>query len=394
MSFEMVAKTLQGLEGVLAAELRGFGAEDVQEGCRSVSFRGDKGMLYKANFHCRTALRVLRPLTQFKVTSADMIYTQLVEFEWGEYMRETMSFAVDTVSYSPFVTNSRFANYRVKDAIVDYWKGKCGVRPSVNVESPDIYVHLHINGEDATVSLDSSGESLHKRGYRVAATETPLNEVLAAGLILSTGWRGESHFVDPMCGSGTFLTEAAMIALNIPPGLFRKSFAFEKWLDFDADLFAHISEDDSGERAFDFCCSGYDISPDAVEATKRNVESAGLSQYIKVYCRPLQLFANPPHPAILVTNPPYGERLKVRDLTALYELIGERLKHHFTGGTAWILGYRDECFSHIGLHPSAKLQVFNGQLECQFRGYEMFAGTNKEYKTLLARGAGDKQTDR
>ncbi|MDR2791155.1 MAG: THUMP domain-containing protein [Tannerellaceae bacterium] len=388
MSFEMVAKTLQGLEGVLAAELRDLGAEEVQEGCRSVSFKGDMTILYKANFHCRTALRVLRPLLRFNVENADTIYAVLVKFEWAKYMRATTSFTVDTVSHSSLVTNSRFASYRVKDAIADYWKGKCGQRPSVNVESPDLYIHLHVSGDEATLSLDSSGESLHKRGYRVAATDTPLNEVLAAGLILFTGWRGECHLVDPMCGSGTFLTEAAMIALNIPPGLFRKSFAFEKWLDFDADLFAAISEDDSGEQAFDFCCYGYDISAEAVAVTKRNVESAGLSQYIKVCRRPLQLFADPPHPAMLVTNPPYGERLKVRDLTELYGLLGERLKHHFIGGKAWILGYRDDCFTHIGLHPSKKLRVLNGQLECQFRGYEMFAGTNKEHKTLMAHSVG------
>ncbi|MDR3129160.1 MAG: THUMP domain-containing protein [Tannerellaceae bacterium] len=384
MSFEMIAKTLQGLEGILADELRELGAEQVQEGCRSVSFRGDKAMLYKANFHCRTALRILLPLVEFKVVEPSHIYDALSQFEWSKYMQPTMSFVVDTVAYSSCVTNTRFACYRVKDAVVDYWKKKGDIRPAVNAESPDLYLHLHVSEDKATLSLDSSGESLHKRGYRVVQLETPLNEVLAAGLILLTGWRGETNFIDPMCGSGTFLTEAAMIALNIPPGMYRKSFAFEKWLDFDAGLFAEISEDDSKERPFDFCCYGYDISPMAVDATKKNVESAGLSQYVKVSRRPLQLFSDPPLPAILVTNPPYGERLKVRDLTEVYKLLGERLKHQFTGGSAWVLGYRDECFVQIGLHPSAKFHVFNGQLPCEFRSYELFAGTNKEHKTLMA----------
>jgi putative N6-adenine-specific DNA methylase len=384
MNFEMVAKTLQGLEGILADELRELGAEQVQEGCRSVSFYGDKAMLYKANFHCRTALRILLPLMEFKVSNPNQIYDTLLLFEWSKYMEPTMSFVVDTVAHSAYVTNTRFACYRVKDAIVDYWNSKGGTRPTVNAESPDLYIHLHIFEDKVTLSLDSSGESLHKRGYRVVQLETPLNEVLAAGLILLTGWRGETNFIDPMCGSGTFLTEAAMIALNIPPGMYRKSFAFEKWLDFDPDLFAEIAEDDSKERPFNFCCYGYDLSPMAVEATKKNVESAGLSQYIKVIRRPLQLFADPPQPAILVTNPPYGERLKVRDLGEVYSLLGERLKHQFTGGSAWILGYRDECFAQIGLHPSAKFHIFNGQLPCEFRGYELFAGTKKEYKTLTA----------
>jgi putative N6-adenine-specific DNA methylase len=383
MSFEMIAKTLQGLEGVLADELRELGAEQVQEGCRSVSFQGDKAMLYKANFHCRTALRILVPLTGFQANTPDDIYETLLDFKWSEYMRPDMSFVVDSVAHSSRITNTHFVCYRVKDAIVDYWKAKGEARPSVNLGSPDLYVHLHISEDKVTLCLDSSGESLHKRGYRVVSLETPLNEVLAAGLILLTGWRGESNFIDPMCGSGTFLTEAAMIALNIPPGMYRKSFAFEKWLDFEPELFADISEDDSKERSFDFCCYGYDISPMAIEGTKKNVESAGLSQYIKVSRRPLQLFANPPLPAVLVTNPPYGERLKVRDLTEVYKLLGERLKHQFTGGTAWILGYREECFTQIGLHPSAKFHVFNGQLPCEFHGYELFAGTNKEHKTLI-----------
>lgn len=380
----MIAKTLQGLEGVLANELRELGAEHVQEGCRSVTFSGDKALLYKANFHCRTALRILLPITEFPATDPDDIYRALSLFDWSRYMNPSMSFVVDTVAHSNRITHTHFACHRVKDAIVDFWKRKGDIRPSVNLENPDLYFHLHISQTKATLLLDSSGESLHKRGYRVASLETPLNEVLAAGLILLTGWRGQSHFIDPMCGSGTFLTEAAMIALNIPPGIFRNSFAFEKWLDFEPELFADISEDDTNERPFDFCCYGYDLSPAAVDATKKNVESARLDQYIKVNRRPLQLFADPPSPAILVTNPPYGERLKVRDLTEVYALLGERLKHHFTGGSAWILGYREECFDQIGLRPSTKIHVFNGQLPCEFRGYELFAGSNKDHKTRIA----------
>ena len=241
-------------------------------------------------------------------------------------------------------------------------------------------IHIHISHNDCTLALDSSGESLHRRGYRVEQGEAPLNEVLAAGMILLTGWRGESHFVDPMCGSGTLLIEAAMIALNIPPGVYRKGFAFERWPDFDRELFESIYNDDSGERDFEFLCHGADISADAIRRTERNVRSAGLSRYITLRTMPFQQFMRAPQPAILVTNPPYGERIAMDNVAELYGMIGERLKHVFMGCQAWILSYRDECFDHIGLRPNAKLQLMNGELTCEYRGYELFAGTNKDYR--------------
>lgn len=378
--FDMIAKTLFGLEDILADELRALGAEAVETGRRMVAFRGDKAMLYKANFHCRTALRILKPVARFRAENADEVYEAVKAVEWERYLSPERTFAVDAVIYSENFRHSKFVAYRTKDAIADRFKERTGQRPSVRLSNPDMAIHIHISHNDCTLALDSSGESLHRRGYRVEQGEAPLNEVLAAGMILLTGWRGESHFVDPMCGSGTLLIEAAMIALNIPPGVYRKGFAFERWPDFDRELFESIYNDDSGERDFEFLCHGTDISADAIRRTERNVRSAGLSRYITLRTMPFQQFMRAPQPAILVTNPPYGERIAMDNVAELYGMIGERLKHVFMGCQAWILSYRDECFDHIGLRPNAKLQLMNGELTCEYRGYELFAGTNKDHR--------------
>ena len=251
-TFEMVAKTLYGLEEILAGELLALGANDLQIGRRMVSFTGDKALLYKANFYCRTALRILKPIYHFKAKDADTVYKEVMKVEWEKYLTLDKTFAIDSVIYSEDFNHSKFVAYRTKDAIVDYFIEKFHKRPSVRVNNPDLYINIHISHNDCTLSIDSSGESLHKRGYRVDQTEAPLNEVLAAGMILKTGWKGESNFVDPMCGSGTLLIEAAMIALNIAPGIHRKEFAFQKWVDYDADLFDQIYNDDSQEREFTF----------------------------------------------------------------------------------------------------------------------------------------------
>ncbi len=249
-TFEMVAKTLYGLEEILAEELLALGANDLQIGRRMVSFTGDKELLYKANFHCRTALRILKPIYHFKAKDADTVYKEVKKVEWEKFLSLDKTFAIDSVIYSEDFNHSKFVAYRTKDAIVDYFIEKFKKRPSVRVNNPDLYINIHISHNDCTLSIDSSGESLHKRGYRVDQTEAPLNEVLAAGMILKTGWKGESNFVDPMCGSGTLLIEAAMIALNIAPGIHRKEFAFQKWVDYDEELFDRIYNDESREREF------------------------------------------------------------------------------------------------------------------------------------------------
>lgn len=371
----MIAKTMAGLEDVLAEELIGLGANNLEIGKRMVSFEGDLALMYKANIQCRTALRILRPVYEFKAKTTDDIYKKVKAMNWFEHLTEDSTFAIDAITFSDYFTHSKFVAYRVKDAIADYFMQRTEKRPSVNVENPDLLINFHVAHDKCTLSFDSSGESLHKRGYRVAQTEAPLNEVLAAGMILKTGWRGESDFIDPMCGSGTLLIEAAMIAMNVPPGIYRQNFAFEKWKNFNADLFETIYNDDSGEREFKHKIYGSDISSEAIAIAAKNVKNAGLEKCIDLKVMPFENYTEAPSEnAVLVTNPPYGERIKPEDLFGLYENIGERLKHVFMGYSAWILSYKKECFDKIGLKPSKKIQLVNGSLQCEFRKYDIFAG--------------------
>ena len=378
--FEMIAKTLYGLEEILAGELIELGANNLQIGRRMVSFEGDKELLYKANFHCRTALRILKPIAYFKAKNPDEVYEQIKKLKWTDYLPEKKTFAIDTVVYSEIFTHSKFVAYRTKDAIVDYYTEQNMPRPSVRINNPDLQLHLHISHDDCSLSFDSSGESLHKRGYRVENGDAPLNEVLAAGMILKTGWKGESPFVDPMCGSGTLLIEAALIALNIAPGVFRNQFAFEKWDDFDAELFEQVSSDDSREKPFKFKCYGSDSSIDAITAASKNVKSAGLSHYIELKIKQFQKLTENPGQGILITNPPYGERLNPRDLMGIYAMIGERLKHVFPGYDAWIISASLEGLENIGLKPSYKMKLVNGSIDCEYRQYRLFPGKHKVFK--------------
>ena len=280
--FQMLAKTFKGLEQVLAGELIELGANNIQIQRRAVSFTGDKRMLYSANFCLRTASRVLVPIATFKAKKTDDIYNQVKQLDWVQYMTPKTTFQIDATVYSDLFRHSQFITYRVKDAIVDYWMENGGVRPSVQLTNPDMYLNIHIAGDTVTLSLDSSGESLHKRGYRVANTQAPINEALAAGMLLLAGWKGQSDFYDPMCGSGTLLIEAALIARNIAPGIYRKGFAFEKWANFDADLFEDVSSDDSRERDFNHKIYGSDAGFYAVQAATKNIQSAGLQRDIEV----------------------------------------------------------------------------------------------------------------
>ena len=380
--FEMVAKTFQGLEDVLAEELRDLGAENVEPGRRMVSFEGDLEMLYKANLCCRTALRILKPIFKFTARNTDELYEHTKEFEWGSLMSVGSTFSIDTVAFSDEFTHSRFVTYRVKDAIVDWFKDRYGEdkRPGVRLQDADVMINVHISGSDVTLSLDSSGESLHKRGYRVAQTEAPINEVLAAGIILKSGWRGDCPLVDPMCGSGTFLIEAALIAANINPGVYRRHFSFENWKDFNPELFDSLYNDDSGEREFDFKIYGSDISPKAIEIAARNIKSAGVGRMIELQTRPLSAWTEAPANGVLVTNPPYGERISADDMDGLYELIGQKLKNVFKGYHAWIIAAKNEYISKIGLAPSVKIPILNGALECELREYIIFEGDYKSFR--------------
>ena len=391
--FEMIAKTFQGLEEILAEELTTLGANDIQIGRRMVSFTGDKRMMYKANFCLRTAIRILKPIKNFTAKDADEVYNQIQAIPWEEYLDVNKTFAIDAVVFSEEFRHSKFVSYKVKDAIVDYFREKTGKRPSVRINNPDVLLNIHIAHTTCTLSLDSSGESLHRRGYRQEQVEAPLNEVLAAGMVLMTGWRGECDLIDPMCGSGTIPIEAALIARNIAPGVFRKGFAFEKWVDFDSEMFDEIYNDDSQEREFTHKIYGYDNSPKANEIATHNIKAAGVSKDVTLKLQPFQQFEQPQEKSIIVMNPPYGERISTTDLLGLYQMIGERLKHAFVGNEAWVLSYREECFDQIGLKPSKKVPLFNGALECEFRKYEIFDGKYKEFKSQEGEGEEKKETE-
>lgn len=379
---KLIAKTLQGLEEVLAKELTQLGAEEVTIGRRMVSFCGDLEMMYKANFCLRTALRILKPIKQFEAHSADDVYDGVKEINWSDYLDLKTSFAVDSTVYSDDFRHSKFVAYKVKDAIVDYFREQTGQRPNISITNPDIRLNIHISGNDCTLSLDSSGESLHKRGYRTATVESPINEVLAAGMLLMTGWQGECDLIDPMCGSGTIAVEATLIARNIYPGIFHTTkYAFENWKDFDPSILEKIYNDDSAERTFDHKIYARDIDIVAVNAATANARSAGVSDCVDVMMQPFQQFKQPEGKAILVMNPPYGERISSPNLLGLYRTIGEKLKHQFVGNDAWIISYHQETFDQIGLKPSLVIPLYNGSLDCEFRKYQIFDGKLKNFRS-------------
>ena len=393
-SFLMLAKTFKGLEEVLAQELIELGADEVQIERRAVRFRGDRALLYRANLCLRTASRVLMPIHEAvlrmprrakNLKPEDLLYEEIRKIDWSRYMTPQNSFAIDATVYSETFRNSRFVTYRVKDAVADYWMEKENRRPDVNTADPDIRINVHIGAETLTVSLDSSGESLHKRGYRVANTEAPINEALAAGMLLIAGWRGQCDFYDPMCGSGTLPIEAALIARNIAPGVFRQSFAFEKWRDFDADLWSDIYNDDSAEREFNHKIYASDASFFAVQQAQKNIKAAGVQKDItlrqirmeEIRCENAKCENGKceNEQMMVMFNPPYGERLASnRDMELLYGKIGTALKHHFAGATAWIISSNEAAMKCIGLKPTRKYRLLNGELDCQFNRYDLFKG--------------------
>jgi putative N6-adenine-specific DNA methylase len=385
--FPMLAKTFKGLEQVLATELVQLGANNVQVERRAVSFTGDLRMLYTANMCLRTASRVLVPIASFRAQKPDEIYQQVKALDWTQYMTLKTTFQIDATVYSDYFRHSQFVTYRVKDAIVDYWMEQLGQRPNVKLEGADLYLNIHIAGDRVTLSLDSSGESLHKRGYRVANTQAPINEALAAGMLLLAGWNGQSDFYDPMCGSGTLLIEAALIARNIAPGVYRQGFAFEKWANFNADLWEDVYNDDSREREFKHKIYGSDAGFYAAQAAQKNIQSAGLQRDIEVRqvrVQDLHLAEQAASGALVMINPPYGERLSQdKDVLRLYQDMGTALKHQFSGATAWVISSNEEALKCIGLRPAKRIHLFNGDLDCLFNQYVLFKGDRKTWKKSL-----------
>lgn len=378
--FNMLAKTYFGLEDILAKELTELGANEIETERRAVRFKGDKALLYKANLCLRSAIRILVPIAQFKATDADEVYEKAKKINWEEYIGIKQSFIINETVNSENFRHSKFVAYRLKDAIADYFTELYDKRPSVSITSPDIYIDIHISHNECTISLDSSGVSLHKRGYRSSQNEAPISEAQAAGMLLMAGWDGSKDFIDPMCGSGTFLIEAALIALNIPPCIYRTQFAFEKWHDFDKELFDDLYNDDSEEREFTHKIIGYDVNPNTVKIAQENIKAAGLSKYIEVQCRDIANFEEVTEPSLIVTNPPYGERLKPEDLRDLYREIGRALKHKFVNGEAWVISSHAENLAAIGLKPSQRVELKNGALDCEFWKFEIFSGTHKDFK--------------
>lgn len=379
-TFQMVAKTFQGLEDVLSDELIALGAKNVEIGLRMVSFEGDNEIMYKANLCCRTALRILKPIVKFTAANTDELYDCVRDFDWEQLLTPDSTFCVDSTVNSSEFTHSKFVTYRVKDGIADHFNDKYGRRPSIRLNGADVILNVHIFEDRVTISLDSSGEPLCKRGYRLEQTDAPINEVLAAGIILKTGWRGDCDFADPMCGSGTFLIEAALIAANINPGIYRTNFAFERWPDFDKELFESIYNDESEEREFHHKIYGGDIDPEAVGIARRNVRQARLDDMIEIECKSFNEWTENAPEGVLVSNPPYGERLRPENIEALYKGIGTTLKTCFKGWHAWLIGYRDEHFDSIGLKPSVKIPLLNGNLECCLREYVIFDGSYSDFR--------------
>ena len=377
----MVAKTMAGLEDVLAAELTALGAQNVEPLYRAVGFEGDKAMMYRANYCCRTALRILKPVTSFVARNELALYNNIFKIKWHEIFNINETFAIDAVVSGNYFTHSQYAALKVKDAIADEFREHFGARPSVDVENPDLRINVHIENEKVTLAFDSSGESLHKRGYRKSVDKAPINEVLAAGLIKLTGWQCDSNFVDCMCGSGTIPIEAAMLAMGIPAGFFRKQWGFMKWHDFDKELWQNVLLDAGAEmEEFDYEIIASDHSAKAVAIAKENITNAHLQHDIKLSKQDMFEMVPPEGGGIMIINPPYGERLEEKELVTLYKGIGDALKRNFKGFEAWIISSNKDALKLVGLKPSKKIDVYNGPLECKFERFDVFEGSYKENK--------------
>jgi putative N6-adenine-specific DNA methylase len=377
-NFKMVAKTLFGFEELLSKELRNLGAGNVEEGVRNVSFEGDLGFMYKANLCLRTAIKIIKPIHSFSVRDEKDLYRKIYAMDWTEFLSVNETFAIDTTVNSDEFTHSLYVSQKTKDAIVDKFRDTDGTRPDVDIKDPDLRINIHIHKNNCNVSLDSSGSSLHHRGYRTATNIAPINEVLASGLLLLSGWDGQCDFLDPMCGSGTMLTEAAMIACNIPANINRKGFAFEKWYDFDAELYGKIVDASLKKtREFHYKIVGYDKAPSAVRKALDNIENANLTDYITVDRKDFFKTEKESEGKLhMCFNPPYGERLDI-EMENFYSAIGDTLKQGYPGTNAWFITSNLPALKYVGLRPSRKIKVFNSHLESRLVKYEMYEGSKK-----------------
>ncbi len=375
-------KTFYGLEKILAEEIKKLGGQNVEEKNRAVNCEGDLGFLYKINYSARTALKILVPVFEFKAFNEQKFYEKLVRFPWEDYLKLNQTFAIDATVHSERFTHSQFMTLKMKDAIVDYFNRKYRRRPDIDTRNPDIKFNLHIDRELVTISLDSSGEPLYKRGYRKQQGEAPINEVLASGMLQIAGWDGKGNFLDPMCGSGTLLIEAAMIALNLPAQLFRKRFAFQNWNNYDAELFAKIKDFRVNRiKEFDGKIIGYDIDPKMLACARENIAVAEMEDIIEVRKQDFFESKKELFPLLMVFNPPYDERIEIK-YDDFYKKIGDTFKNNYPNTLAWLITSDLEAAKKIGLRPSRKIKLFNGKLETRFLQYEMYEGSKKQNKTI------------
>ena len=380
--FPMVAKTLFGLEEILAQELKTLGAQAIKIGVRNVQFVGDTGFMYKVNLCLRTALRILKPIHRSNISKIDDVYQAMHDIAWEEIMNENSTFAIRATVMTSDPHNTMYVALKAKDGLVDRLRTRLGTRPNVDKDFPDFSIHLYVTDRIVEVSLDSSGTSLHQRGYRSATNIAPINEVLAAGILMLSGWRGDTDFLDPMCGSGTLLIEAAMIACNIPPNLNRKEFAFQKWSDWDNDLYEKIEESALNKtRSFDYTITGYDKAPSAIRKSEQNISNANLDDFIKIERQDFFRTEkeDPDKSLHILFNPPYGERLPI-DVDVFYSRIGDTLKQSYPGSQAWLITANMEALKFVGLRPSRRIKVFNGKLESKLVKYTLYSGTKKIHK--------------
>jgi putative N6-adenine-specific DNA methylase len=379
---EYIAKTLFGLENVLSDELKELGAADIKILNRAVSFTGDKRMLYKANYHLRTALKILIPLAEGQVTNENDLYDFVRTVKWEKFMAVNDTLAVEVAMNTSLFKHTQYIAQKVKDAVVDQFRDKFGSRPSVDLENPVLRINVYISDRTVILSRDSSGESLHRRGYRMRQGPAPLNEVLAAGLIKLSGWNTTTPLLDFMCGSGTIPIEAAMMALNIPPGDLHSQYGFQHWKDYDPVLFREIMNEKANPVSkSEITIMGSDISAETVQLAIRHSRNAGALQAIKFITANFEELIPPPGPGTVILNPPYGERIVQENLNELYTKIGDKLKKDFAGYQAWIISANAEAMKHVGLRPSPKITVYNGQLECRFNRYSLYEGSKKAVKT-------------
>jgi len=376
---KIIAKTLFGLEEILEKELIEFGAKETNILNRAVEFQGDQALLYRANLCCRLALRFLVVVDSFQAHNERHLYGKIQHMDWSKYISGKQTFAIDCTAYGERFRHSKYAALTVKDAIVDQFREKTGRRPSIDTNEPDVKINVHISDIHVDVSLDSSGDSLEKRGYRLEAMEAPISEVLAAAMITLSGWNRRTPLFDPMCGSGTIVIEAAMMAANKAPGLDR-SFGFERWSDFNAELLENLKQElVQNETKPQVEILGRDRHRRAMAIAERNARRAGVDRYVTIEAGDFMKKEPPFEQGWIIMNPPYGERLNEDDeMQAFYHEVGFKLKHEYAGYTAWIISSNNKALKRIGLKPDTRIQLYNGALECRYNGYTLFAGKRQD----------------